>query len=141
MGQCNPHRSAGDTNKHRPRQYDAALYQGQHDRGKRSISSGGPQKGINKANKDFFQNFSLNFRALKLMFLTFSEGPGRFRELREAGRNHFHLSWYLLVPGVTSYECSYFFLGTFFVFFKLGLGSILACWDLKNRIPRRKLRI
>jgi hypothetical protein len=27
-----------------------------------------------------------------------------FRELREAGRNHFHLSWYLSVPVVTSYR-------------------------------------
>ena len=23
--------------------------------------------------------------------------------LREAGRNHLHLSWYLVVPGITSY--------------------------------------
>ena len=43
-------------------------------------------------------------RALKLRFLAFSRGPGGFRELREAGRNHFHLSWYLFVPGVTSYD-------------------------------------
>ena len=28
----------------------------------------------------------------------------RFRKLREACRNHFHLSWYLLVPGITSYS-------------------------------------
>ena len=34
---------------------------------------------------------------------SFSGGPGGFGELREAGRNHFHLSWYLLVPGITSY--------------------------------------
>ena len=37
------------------------------------------------------------------MLLAFPQGPGGFRELREAGRNHLHLSWYLLVPGVTSY--------------------------------------
>ena len=30
--------------------------------------------------------------------LGFSGGPGRFREVWEAGRNHFHLSWYLIVP-------------------------------------------
>ena len=36
--------------------------------------------------------------------MAFVEGPGGFRELREAGKNRFHLSWYLLVPGVTSYD-------------------------------------
>ena len=46
--------------------------------------------------------FSEFVRDLKLRFLAFTEGPGGFRELREAGRNHFHLSWYLLVPGVMS---------------------------------------
>ena len=70
----------------------------------RSISpGGGPKKGINKANKDFFPSCSLNVRVLKLGFLAFSGGPGGFRELREAGRNHFHLSWYLIVPGIKSY--------------------------------------
>ena len=34
----------------------------------------------------------------------FFRGPGGFRELREAYRKLFHLSWYLLVPGVTSYD-------------------------------------
>ena len=43
--------------------------------------------------------FSLKFWVLKLRFLAFPEGPGGFRELRKAGRNHFHLSWYL--PRVT----------------------------------------
>ena len=33
----------------------------------------------------------------------FSWGPGGFRELQEAGRNHFHLSWYLSDAVVTSY--------------------------------------
>ena len=52
-----------------------------------------------------FSNFFLQKnRDLKLRFLAFSQGPGGFREVREAGRNHFHLSWYLLVPGVTSYD-------------------------------------
>ena len=50
-----------------------------------------------------FPEFSEKNRVLKLRFLAFPGGPGGFRELREAGRNHFHLSWYLLVPGVTSY--------------------------------------
>ena len=58
---------------------------------------------MNKEYKGFFRNFSENFRVLKLRFLAFPGGPGGFRELREAGRNHFHLSWYLLVPGITSY--------------------------------------
>ena len=52
-----------------------------------------PKKGVNKANKDFCPNFSVKNRVLKLRFLAFSGGPGGFRELREAGRNHFHLSW------------------------------------------------
>ena len=63
------------------------------------LPGGSPKKGVNKANKEIFPNFSLKFRVLKLRFLALSEGPGGFRELREAGRNHFHLSWYLLVPG------------------------------------------
>ena len=46
----------------------------------------------------------IEFRVLKLRFSAFSRGYGGFRELREAGRKHFHLSWYLLVPGVTSYD-------------------------------------
>ena len=64
------------------------------------LPGGVPKKGVNKEYKEFFPNCSVKFRALKLRFLAFSEGPGGFRELREAGRNHFHLSWYLLVPGV-----------------------------------------
>ena len=50
-----------------------------------------------------FLIFSIKNRDQKLRFLAFPGGPGGFRELREAGRNHFHLSWYLLVPGITSY--------------------------------------
>ena len=60
-----------------------------------SSSPGGAKKGINKEYKDLFQNCSVTIRALKLRFWAFSEGPGGFREVREAGRNHFHLSWYL----------------------------------------------
>ena len=63
----------------------------------------GSFKGINKDNKDFFPNFYIKFRILKLRLLAFSRGPGGFRELREAGRNHFHLSWYLSDYVVTSY--------------------------------------
>ena len=79
---------------------------------------GGPQKGLignsrfNRKMYEFiyfliFYVFSVKFRVLKLRFLVFSQGPGGFRELREAGRNRFHLSWYLLVPGVTSYDQKY----------------------------------
>ena len=77
-----------------------------------------PKKGINKEYKVFFPIFSIKFRVLKLRFLAFPEGPRGFRELREAGRKHFHRSWYLLVPGVTSSEFdyfSYFFLGYIFL--------------------------
>ena len=35
--------------------------------------------------------------------MAFPQGPGGFRELREADRKLFHLSWYLFVPVVTSY--------------------------------------
>ena len=54
--------------------------------------------------KDFIPNFSEIFWVLKLRFLAFSQGPGGFREVWEAGRNHFHLSRYLLVPRITSYS-------------------------------------
>ena len=55
------------------------------------LPRGSPKKGVNKEYKDFFPIFSLKFRGLKLRFLAFFEGPGGFRELRKAGRNHFHL--------------------------------------------------
>ena len=55
------------------------------------LPGGVPKKGVNKANKDCFTIFSLKFRVQKLSFLAFPEGPGGFRELRKAGRNHFHL--------------------------------------------------
>ena len=50
-----------------------------------------PKKGVNKEYKDFFPFFSLKFRVRNRRFFAFPEGPGGFRELREAGRNHFHL--------------------------------------------------
>ena len=68
----------------------------------RSISPGVPKKMINKANKDLFSMLSQKNRSLKRRFLAFLGGPGGFRKLREAYRNHFHLSWYLLVPGIAS---------------------------------------
>ena len=69
-----------------------------------SPRGGPPKKGLIRLIRIFFPNFSLKFRVLKLRFLAFVEGPGGFRELREAGRNHFHLSWYLSVAVVTSYD-------------------------------------
>ena len=70
----------------------------------RSISPWGPPpKGVNKANKDLFPKGSVKCKVLKLRFVAFPRGPGGFRELREAYRNHFLLSWYLIVPGITSY--------------------------------------
>ena len=59
---------------------------------------------INKEYKIILSNFYIKFRVQKLRFLAFSRGSGGFRELREAGRKHFHLSWYLSVPVVTSYD-------------------------------------
>ena len=55
----------------------------------------GPFKGINKEIKGFFPISCIKIIVLKLRFLAFSRGPGGFRELREAGRKHFHRSWYL----------------------------------------------
>ena len=51
-----------------------------------------------------FMTFSINVRVLQNRFLAFPRGPGGFRELWGAGRNHFHLSWYSPVPGITSYD-------------------------------------
>ena len=42
----------------------------------------------------------------KYRFLAFSWGSGGFRELQEAYRNHVHLSWYLILPRITSYGSS-----------------------------------
>ena len=66
----------------------------------------GPKKIINKEIKyvvSFFAKFPGKLRVLKLTFLAFLGVPGGFREVREAGMNHFHLFWYLIVPGITSY--------------------------------------
>ena len=63
----------------------------------------GPFKGMSKDDKEMFLMFHTKHRVLELRFLAFSRGPGGFRELREAGMNHFHLSWYLSDTVVTSY--------------------------------------
>ena len=62
-----------------------------------------PFKGIYKEIKRIFPDVHIEFRVLKLRFLAFSRGYGGFRELREADRKHFRLSWYLQVPGVTRF--------------------------------------
>jgi hypothetical protein len=54
-----------------------------------------PFKGMNKDIQVNFSNCDITFRVFKLRFLAFPRGPGGFRELREAGRNNFHLSWHL----------------------------------------------
>ena len=64
-----------------------------------SPRGGPPQKGLIRNIRIFFRFSSVKFRVLKLRFFAFPEGPGGFREVREADRNHFHLSWYLVVPG------------------------------------------
>ena len=62
-----------------------------------------PFRAPNKTLIRTFLIFSPNFRVLKLRFLFFPGGSGGFRKLRGPGRNHFHLSWYLQVHGVTSH--------------------------------------
>ena len=73
----------------------------------------------------FPPTFSLKIRVLKLRFFHFSEGPGGFREVREASRNHFHLSWYLLVALVTRYDQKPWGGGTFS--FVAGMCSTIVC--------------
>ena len=64
--------------------------------------------------------------------LAFPGGPGGFRELREAYRNHFHLSWYLLVPVVTSHSQKTLG-GSTFSF----VAGIIRNITIRNRDPRR----
>ena len=45
----------------------------------------------------------ITLRVLNPRFSGFPRVPGGFRELREACRNHFHLSWYLFDDVETSY--------------------------------------
>jgi hypothetical protein len=54
-----------------------------------------PFKGINKESWRIFSDFYIKYKVQKLRLFVFSLGPGGFSELREAGRNNFHLSWYL----------------------------------------------
>ena len=70
----------------------------------------GPFKGINKEIKGHVPDLHITFRVLKLRFSGFSRGYGGFRELREADRNHFHLSWYpvsTLHRGKLESRCQY----------------------------------
>ena len=60
------------------------------------------QKGISKEIK-IVPTFFCKFSDSKTQLFSFSQDPAGFRKLWEAGRNHFHLSWYLLVSVVTSY--------------------------------------
>ena len=62
----------------------------------------GPKKGIDKGNL-ICLFFSWKLSGSIRQVFGFSWGPGRFRELREASRNRFHLSWYLRVPGIANY--------------------------------------
>ena len=92
-----------------------------------------------------FLNFSeKKNRVLYNRFWAFPGGPGGFRELREAYRNHFHLSWYLLVPGITSYSQKrswgiffnrprYVCIGMSFLK-QLGRDAMIECVRLKHRI-------
>ena len=101
-----------------------------------------PTKGVNKEYKEFPLNFAEQIRVLKFRFLAFPGVPGGFRELREAGRNHLHLSWYLLVLGVTRYDQktnkektrieTYFYRVRFFS--KNSLDAILAFPGLNSYI-------
>ena len=60
------------------------------------LSRGGPPKkeyiGLIRSNKELFPIFCKH-RVLKLRFLAFPGGPGGFREVREAARNHFRKSY------------------------------------------------
>ena len=60
---------------------------------------------LTRRSKSKYLNIYLfvTFRVLWNRCLGFPGGPGGFTKLWEASRIHFHLSWYLLVPGITSY--------------------------------------
>ena len=76
-------------------------YMKSHDQWSFSTRPGGLRAA--RLNNNCFPTISVIFRLQKLRLLAFPGPPGGFRELREAGRNHLHLSWYLIVPGITSY--------------------------------------
>ena len=58
---------------------------------------------MNKECNDDFLSSHIQFRVLCNRLLAFPQGRGGFRELREAFRNRFHLSWYLSDAVVASY--------------------------------------
>ena len=62
------------------------------------------QKGINKEINEFVLIVYIKIRVLKQWILICFRGSGGIRELREASRNHFHLSWYLSNAVVTGYS-------------------------------------
>ena len=57
----------------------------------------GPFKGLIGSIRIFLILLSVNFRVIKNMLFFFpnSRGPGGFKELWEACRHHFYLSWHL----------------------------------------------
>ena len=65
-----------------------------------------PSRTLGKRQKPLIHNpnFYITCLVLKYRCLAFSQGPGGFRELREAYRNHFHRSWYLSDAVVTNYS-------------------------------------
>ena len=73
-------------------------------KGKRGSPGGAPPIPPLEDPDLLYRNFHMKFLVLYDRFLAFSWGPGGFRKLREAYRKIFHRSWYLLVPGVTSYS-------------------------------------
>ena len=79
---------------------------------------------MNKEIKGLVSDFYIKVRVLKLRFLAFSRGSGGFRELREAGRKHFHLSWYLSVSVVASYGQKSWG-GFFFTVYRMLAGGAL----------------
>ena len=62
------------------------------------------KEAFNKGKRGFVSDVSISNRAVKHRCLIFSQGPGGFRELWEARRNHFHPSWYLSDSMVPNYE-------------------------------------
>ena len=64
----------------------------------------GPKIGINSEINQFSVFVLEKKRVGKVGCFAFPGGPGGFREVREADRNRFLLSWYLLVSVVTSYD-------------------------------------
>ena len=63
--------------------------------GKQKSPQIGPFKSDIYGIRGFVLNVNINVRFLFNSFWAFPQGPGGFRELREAYRKHFHLSWYL----------------------------------------------